>query len=566
MAASSKKATAERLEQEIEELNLKDWSEPDGSGRASEIREKEIRRVAEIVNQLDFAEREKNRENRTGEEFFSKLNNREKELFIELTIVESMSRFMEALDQMPEQQRKEFVEKGLEEISKGRTREDMERAAEMDETLLNKISQQGMRAYFEKASADTKLDLAPLMQAMNELLVTVAILATLTGIAVPVGISMVGNAREAACLGNLRSIGVGLQSYLQDHNQRLPELAIGRPDKNSDLPVLETVIGPYLENADAFHCPADDEQFTKTGSSYNWNHTQNGLHITRVSFFGIEGRPESVPLLNRGEIYGLLGHNGAGKSTSLGIILGMVEPDSGEVKIDGISVQKSRGKALSKVGAIFEAPAFYDYMSGWKNLQILMGYSGGFNPKAAERVVEQVGLTARIHSKVRTYSHGMRQRLALAQALLPEPELLLLDEPTDGLDPEGIKWFRDFILRLRAEKGMTVLFNSHLLGEVELMCDRVAILRKGRRVFEGSVKNFQEEIPTYQVNLEPWDTARQIISQLGGDSPAQNQISLPPAIDPSDAVSALVSSGVKVREFTKVRRSLEDLYMSISGQ
>ncbi|MGL5016812.1 MAG: ABC transporter ATP-binding protein, partial [Luteolibacter sp.] len=192
--------------------------------------------------------------------------------------------------------------------------------------------------------------------------------------------------------------------------------------------------------------------------------------------------------VQRGEIYGLLGHNGAGKSTSLGIILGMVMPDQGDVTIDGISVLHHRSKALRKVGAIFEAPAFYDYLSGWDNLRILMSYSGGFDPASAQKVIERVGLTKRVHSKVRTYSHGMRQRLALAQALLPEPEVLLLDEPTDGLDPEGIKWFRDFILDLRDERGMTVLFNSPLLAEVELMCDRVAILREGKRVFEGTVK------------------------------------------------------------------------------
>jgi ABC-2 type transport system ATP-binding protein len=180
--------------------------------------------------------------------------------------------------------------------------------------------------------------------------------------------------------------------------------------------------------------------------------------------------------VDTGSICALLGHNGAGKSTTLGIILGMVMPDAGDVTIDGISVLTDRSKALRKVGAIFEAPAFYDYLSGWENLRILMSYSGGFDAKLAKDTVERVGLTKRIHSKVRTYSHGMRQRLALAQSLLPEPEVLLLDEPTDGLDPEGIKWFRDFILQLRDERGMTVLFNSHLLAEVELMCDRVAIL------------------------------------------------------------------------------------------
>jgi ABC-2 type transport system ATP-binding protein len=245
----------------------------------------------------------------------------------------------------------------------------------------------------------------------------------------------------------------------------------------------------------------------------------------------------------------------------------MVAPDRGEVVIDGVSVQKNRSKALRKVGAIFEAPAFYDYMSGWENLKILMGYSGGFNEKTARKVVERVGLTKRIGSKVRTYSHGMRQRLALAQSLLPEPELLLLDEPTDGLDPEGIKWFREFILQLREERGMTVLFNSHLLSEVELMCDRVAILREGKRVFEGSVKNFRDDIPIYQVTLDPWQQALPVIASLGGTVLQEGKISLPASVDPSLAVENLVKAGVKVREFARVRRSLEDVYMEIhNGQ
>lgn len=267
--------------------------------------------------------------------------------------------------------------------------------------------------------------------------------------------------------------------------------------------------------------------------------------------------------LERGEIYGLLGHNGAGKSTSLGIILGMVAPDKGEVEIDGVSVQKNRAKALRKVGAIFEAPAFYDYLSGWENLKILMSYSGGFDEKAAREVIERVGLTKRVGSKVRTYSHGMRQRLALAQALLPEPELLLLDEPTDGLDPEGIKWFREFILQLREERGMTVLFNSHLLAEVELMCDRVAILREGKRVFEGSVNDFRDDLPVYSVDFEPWELSKSFIRRMGGEIVSKGKISLPRETDPGEIVEGLVRAGVKVRQFARVRRSLEDIYMEI---
>ena len=267
--------------------------------------------------------------------------------------------------------------------------------------------------------------------------------------------------------------------------------------------------------------------------------------------------------VQRGEIYGLLGHNGAGKSTSLGIILGMVMPDRGDVSIGGVSILKNRSQALRKVGAIFEAPAFYDYLSGWDNLKILMGYSGGFDAAAARVVIDRVGLTKRVHSKVRTYSHGMRQRLALAQALLPEPEVLLLDEPTDGLDPEGIKWFRDFILDLRDERGMTVLFNSHLLAEVELMCDRVAILREGRRVFEGSVRGLQDDTPVFEVDLEPWGTACGIVHSHGGDVLSSSRISLRHGSDPAHFVETLVGAGVRVRAFSPVRRSLEDLYMEI---
>lgn len=131
-----------------------------------------------------------------------------------------------------------------------------------------------------------------------ELLIVIAIIAALAGVAVPVSLSMVAKSREAACLGNLRSIGVGLQGYLQDNNNRLPVLALGRENKTSQEPVLETVISEYLENEEAFHCPEDEEQFAKTGSSYNWNITQNGRHVSKVAFLGNDDRPESVPLVS----------------------------------------------------------------------------------------------------------------------------------------------------------------------------------------------------------------------------------------------------------------------------
>lgn len=168
--AGSRKITADRVNRAVAEANFADWSGEKSAQNASEgkRREKELRNIATLVNRLDFQEREKNRENRSGENFFRRLSPSEKGLFIDLTIVESMGRFMEALDAMKPEQRKKFVEQGLKEISEGRTKAEMERADQLGADLLNQISQQGMKAYFEKSSADTKLDLAPLMESMNE--------------------------------------------------------------------------------------------------------------------------------------------------------------------------------------------------------------------------------------------------------------------------------------------------------------------------------------------------------------------------------------------------------------
>ena len=264
--------------------------------------------------------------------------------------------------------------------------------------------------------------------------------------------------------------------------------------------------------------------------------------------------------VQEGEIYGLLGHNGAGKSTTVGIVLGMVAPDGGDVLIDGVSITKNPQHALRKVGAIFESPSFYEYMSGWDNLKVLVGLSGPFDEEEAKAMVEKVGLTDRIHSKVGAYSHGMRQRLALAQALLPFPKILLLDEPTDGLDPEGIKWFRDFILDLRKSRGMTVLFNSHLLAEVEQMCDRVAILREGERVFEGSVSDLKDDRPGYQIEATPPDILADVVKRHGGEQHL-NRYLFPTEMSASRLVADLVAAGAEVTQVTPVRRSLEDVYL-----
>ena len=287
------------------------------------------------------------------------------------------------------------------------------------------------------------------------------------------------------------------------------------------------------------------------------------LHKSFAGKKALKGVEFSV---REGEIFGLLGHNGAGKSTALGIILGMISASRGSVRIAGIDVAKDRAHALSKVGAIFESPSFYDYLSGWQNLRILMSYSDGFDEEAARAVVDEVGLTDRIKSRVGTYSHGMRQRLALAQALLPEPKLLLLDEPTDGLDPEGIKWFRDFILRLRNERGITVLFNSHLLGEVEQMCDRVAIIRGGELVHAGGIAELADDHLRLRLVVDRPDKLKDVAESMGGEQVGEDIWTFPLELDPATLVVSLVGRGLAVREVTPLRRSLEDLYLEIANE
>lgn len=268
--------------------------------------------------------------------------------------------------------------------------------------------------------------------------------------------------------------------------------------------------------------------------------------------------------VREGEIVGLLGHNGAGKSTVLGIMLAMVRPNSGEVIVAGHSVQRERSKALRQVGAIFEAPAFYDYMSGWDNLRALCALSGWWDEKEVWRVLELVNLKDRVHGKVNTYSHGMRQRLALAQALLPMPKVLLLDEPTDGLDPEGIHEFRSTVLKLRQEHGLTILLNSHLLNEVEQMCDRCVILREGKKVYEGPMLATEKEHPSYTLETPDLALAREVAQQAGVRFIGEQTVELLDQAQGPTALARLVQAGVRVEAWTPQRKTLEDWYMELT--
>jgi ABC-2 type transport system ATP-binding protein len=269
--------------------------------------------------------------------------------------------------------------------------------------------------------------------------------------------------------------------------------------------------------------------------------------------------------VRRGEVFGLLGHNGAGKSTALGILLGQVFPDAGEAFIGEFSVQQERARALNRTGAIFEAPRFYDYLSGWRNLEIYTSYSARVPPEKIAEAVDTVGLSGRIRDRVGTYSQGMRQRLGLAQALLPDNELLLLDEPTNGLDPEGIHEMRTLIQRLNRERGFTVLFCSHLLVEVEQLCDHVVILNQGRKVFDGRWADLEPDRCRVRFDVDDWDKAAGLLQALPRvtlDEPGF--VSIQKDTDTADLVARLVQGGVRVRAVEPQRRNLEEIYLSIT--
>ncbi|HEX4719101.1 MAG TPA: ABC transporter ATP-binding protein [Thermoleophilaceae bacterium] len=192
-----------------------------------------------------------------------------------------------------------------------------------------------------------------------------------------------------------------------------------------------------------------------------------------------------------GDVYGFLGPNGAGKTTTLRMMLGLIRPTEGNVQLFGRDPLAEGAKALDGVAGFVEEPRFYPYLSGQKNLQLLAAYDGGDAPTRIDDVLELVDLKPRAGDKVGGYSHGMRQRLGIAAALLRDPKLLLLDEPTTGLDPGGMRDMRAMVRRLAGE-GMTVLLSSHLLGEVEELCNRVAIVRTGRIVYEGRLEELKQ--------------------------------------------------------------------------
>jgi len=214
-----------------------------------------------------------------------------------------------------------------------------------------------------------------------------------------------------------------------------------------------------------------------------------------IEILGLTKKFKSLTAVNdldltvyKGDVFGFLGPNGAGKSTTIRMMLSLIAPTSGTIKIFGKSLISDREDILRKVGAIVEKPDFYKNLTAYKNLSILGRLSmGEISRKKIMEMLELVGLEKRYKSKVKTFSHGMKQRLGIAQALLHDPDLIVLDEPTTGLDPQGMKEIRDLLIQLSREKGKTIFLSSHILSEIEIVANRMIILDKGKKVVEGKV-------------------------------------------------------------------------------
>lgn len=210
-----------------------------------------------------------------------------------------------------------------------------------------------------------------------------------------------------------------------------------------------------------------------------------GLQKSFGSFEAVKNVSFTV---NKGDVFGFLGPNGAGKSTTMRCMLSLIKPNAGDIRIFGKNLFEERNAILAKVGSIVEKPDFYKYLSALKNLEIFARISGAdVSQKAIYEILDFVGLLGREKDKVGGFSHGMRQRLGIAQTLLHQPELIILDEPTTGLDPQGIIEVRDLILRLKNEQNKTVILSSHQLAEIELVANRMVIINKGQTIIEGSV-------------------------------------------------------------------------------
>ena len=276
--------------------------------------------------------------------------------------------------------------------------------------------------------------------------------------------------------------------------------------------------------------------------------------------------------VHAGEVFGFLGPNGAGKTTTIRMLVGLARPDAGQVRIRGLDLASDFERAMAHVGSIVEAPDLYRYLTGRENL---LHFSRMLPPGAADRIPELAALVAlseRLDDRVSTYSLGMRQRLGIAQALLGNPDVLILDEPANGLDPAGIREIRQLVRRLALEREIAVFVSSHLLSEIEQMCDRVAIIHRGRTLAAAPVEELLERVASdvVRVRARPAARAAEILARFGpaGAEPDGGggivAARVPPEQVP-EALRALVAAGVDVFAVERPVPSLEEIFLEITG-
>lgn len=271
--------------------------------------------------------------------------------------------------------------------------------------------------------------------------------------------------------------------------------------------------------------------------------------------------------VSKGEVFGFLGPNGAGKTTTIAMLLGLVRPTKGRVMVLGHDVQREPALALRRVGAMIEAPAFYPYLSGADNLRVL-ARAGGIPAARVKEVLETVELSDRARDKVATYSQGMKQRLAIAAALLPDPELIMLDEPTNGLDPAGTVEIRNLI-RTLAAGGRTILLCSHLLYEVEQLCNRVAILKEGKLIAAGEVATLlrrgQGVRLRVQGNPEPAVHLLRTLPWVSGVTVQEEVIIIDAPVERAAEINALlIRADIVVAEIGANHSSLEEFFLTVT--
>ena len=272
--------------------------------------------------------------------------------------------------------------------------------------------------------------------------------------------------------------------------------------------------------------------------------------------------------VHRGDVFCFLGPNGAGKSTTIRMILTLLMPTAGSIEIFGKNLYKNRHAVLSQVCGIVEKPDFYLYLSAYKNLEILGSMTRSVRKEEIMEALDVVGLKSRAFEKVKTFSHGMKQRLGIAQALLTEPELIILDEPTAGLDPQGMKEVRGLIKKLASEKQMTIFLSSHLLSEVELVATRMAVINRGELIAQGSVSDLLDKEPMeYSIQVSPLDSAIELLRKLPWVevlSAEDGKIEL--RVEPGHASELnrfLVSNHLEISSFYP-HRTLEDFFLKIT--